>query len=87
MQVLIPGRATTLSVKWHDNKTINILNIYAPNNPNEHRTFWEKVKTEWSRLNDRTLDFMMGDFNITEDPIDRAPARLDNEAAIDAPTR
>jgi exonuclease III len=84
MQVLIPGRATTLSVKWHDNKTINILNIYAPNNPNEHRTFWEKVKTEWSRLNDGTPDFMMGDFNITEDPIDRAPARLDNEAAIDA---
>jgi hypothetical protein len=27
---------------------------------------------------------MLRDFNLTEDPIDRAPARLDHEAAIDA---
>ncbi|KAG1808547.1 Endonuclease/exonuclease/phosphatase, partial [Suillus variegatus] len=84
MQVLIPGRATSLSIKWHESKIINILNIYAPNNQNEHKNFWEKISAEWSRRNLGTLDFMMGDFNLTEDPIDRAPARPDNEAAIDA---
>jgi hypothetical protein len=31
-----------------------------------------------------SIDFMMGDFNLTEDPIDHAPMRLDNENAIDA---
>ncbi|KAG1847241.1 Endonuclease/exonuclease/phosphatase, partial [Suillus tomentosus] len=84
LHVLIPGRAAILNINWHDNNTIRILNIYAPNNPHDHKSFWEKIKTEWLRLNIGTLDFMMGDFNLTEDPIDRAPARLDNEATIDA---
>ncbi|KAG1840413.1 Endonuclease/exonuclease/phosphatase [Suillus tomentosus] len=75
MREVIPGRAAILSIKWHNNKTINILNIYAPNNLNEHKTFWEKIRDKWPRLNLSTLDFMMGDFNLTEDPIDRAPAR------------
>ena len=29
-------------------------------------------------------DFTMGDFNVTEDAIDRMPPRLDDEAAITA---
>ncbi|KAG2752631.1 DNase I-like protein, partial [Suillus brevipes Sb2] len=84
IKVLVPGRAAVLSVKWHNNKTITILNIYAPNNANEHKTFWESIKENWANTNINTLDFMMGDFNLTEDPIDRAPARRDNEDAIEA---
>lgn len=84
VQVLIPGRVIALSVKWHDNKLINILNIYAPNNPSEHKSFWKKVESKWSRLNTRTPDFIIGDFNLTEDLIDCAPARLDNDTAVDA---
>jgi hypothetical protein len=30
------------------------------------------------------LDFMMGNFNFTKDPIDKAPTKIDNEQAIDA---
>lgn len=46
MEVLIPGRAAILSINWHNNETIKILNVYTPNNANEHHTFWEKIKTE-----------------------------------------
>ncbi|KAG1798856.1 uncharacterized protein HD556DRAFT_1430732 [Suillus plorans] len=62
----------------------NILNVYAPNNANEQNTFWKKIKTEWERIQAGPLDFMLGEFNLTENPIDCAPARLDNEAAVDA---
>ncbi|KAG1829529.1 Endonuclease/exonuclease/phosphatase [Suillus subalutaceus] len=84
IKILIPGRAAVLSTKWHNNETINILNIYAPNNANEHHDFWKKIETEWLGANLGPLDFMMGDFNLTENPIDRAPAQLDNENAISA---
>ncbi|KAG1837268.1 Endonuclease/exonuclease/phosphatase [Suillus subalutaceus] len=84
MEILIPGRAAIMSLNWHNNKTIKILNIYAPNNANEHPNFWNKVKTEWLKSNVSDIDFMLGDFNLTENPIDRAPARLDNEPAINA---
>ncbi|KAG1797202.1 Endonuclease/exonuclease/phosphatase [Suillus variegatus] len=84
MKVLIPGRAAVLSLKWHNNETINIMNIYAPNNANEHRNFWEKINSEWSRTHTGNIDFMVGDFNITEEPIDRAPARYDQESATEA---
>ncbi|KAG1813449.1 hypothetical protein EV424DRAFT_1473460 [Suillus variegatus] len=62
MEVLIPGRAAILSINWHNNETIKILNV----------------------THTGPLDFMLGDFNLTENPIDWAPARLDNEAAVDA---
>ncbi|KAG1732241.1 Endonuclease/exonuclease/phosphatase [Suillus paluster] len=84
MEILIPGRAAILSLNWHNNETIRILNVYTPNNANEHHDFWNKIKTEWSRLNISAIDFMLGDFNLTENPIDRAPTRLDNKPAINA---
>ncbi|KAG2148795.1 Endonuclease/exonuclease/phosphatase [Suillus clintonianus] len=84
LTVLIPGRAIALSIKWHNEKIIKILNIYAPNNHSEHPTFWNNVKTKWSQNNLGPIDFMMGDFNVTEDPLDRAPSRFDNEQAVEA---
>ncbi|KAG1734855.1 Endonuclease/exonuclease/phosphatase [Suillus occidentalis] len=84
MVVLIPGRAAALSLKWHNEKTITILNIYAPNNHNSHTMFWDTIRQQWTNNNLGELDFMLGDFNITEDPLDRAPARFDNEQAVSA---
>ncbi|KAG2749054.1 DNase I-like protein [Suillus brevipes Sb2] len=84
MHVLIPGRAAILSIKWHNDKTVNILNVYAPNNISEHKNFWNKIRNDWTNINVSTIDFMMGDFNLTEDPIDRAPAKRDNDDAIEA---
>jgi hypothetical protein len=82
LPVIIPGQAAILSINWHNNKKLKILNIYAPNNLSKHKTFWDKIRTEWQRLNLEIPDLMLGDFNLTEDPIDHAPEILDHEAAI-----
>ncbi|KAG1737878.1 uncharacterized protein EDB91DRAFT_1054830, partial [Suillus paluster] len=84
MTPLIPGHTAALSLKWYNNETIKILNIYAPNNTNKHPAFWEKIKAECQKHNLGCLDFMLSDFNLTENPIDHVPARLDNKQAIEA---
>lgn len=84
MNVLIPGRAISQSLNWHLNKNIRIANIYAPNNMTEHPPFWENVQHKWTSQHRLLPDLMMGDFNLTEDPIDRAPMRNDNENATQA---
>ncbi|KAG2738107.1 DNase I-like protein [Suillus brevipes Sb2] len=84
MLELVPGRAIALTIQWHNDETITIINIYAPNAANEHPLFWEKIQKKWEEYEMNDPDFMMGDFNITEDPIDRAPARPDNENATNA---
>ncbi|KAG2336054.1 hypothetical protein BDR05DRAFT_831549, partial [Suillus weaverae] len=63
MEVLIPGQAAILSINWHNNKTIRILNVYAPINANEHHKFWNKIKAECLKLNIGAIDFMLGNFN------------------------
>ncbi|KAG1726452.1 Endonuclease/exonuclease/phosphatase [Suillus occidentalis] len=84
MLELIPGRAIVLTIHWHQNQPITILNIYAPNAANEHPLFWETIQKKWEENELDEPDFMVGDFNLTEDPIDRAPARPDNENATNA---
>ena len=72
LHILILGRAITLTTKWHQNKTITLTNIYIPNNHMEHSSFWEKIQTKLDHAN-LQLDILMGDFNIVNNPIDRAP--------------
>ncbi|KAG2037248.1 hypothetical protein BDR03DRAFT_934118 [Suillus americanus] len=72
MSVLIPGRAIALTIKWHEEKKIRILNIYTPNNHSEHQRFWNTVRSQWLLNGLGTLDFMM------------APSRPDNENAREA---
>jgi endonuclease/exonuclease/phosphatase family metal-dependent hydrolase len=53
----------------------------------QHNTtpgFLGKIDEKWQENNLPHPDFMLGDFNLTEDPLDRAPAKLDNENAISA---
>ena len=57
-----------------------LLNIYAPNNKSEHKQFWLETKQHLYRL--RHPNFMLGDFNVTEENIDRAPAHPDDLNAI-----
>ncbi|KAG2743960.1 DNase I-like protein, partial [Suillus brevipes Sb2] len=81
---IIPGRASVLRLKWHNEAYLTIANIYAPNNHAQHPEFWNTIVRLWRERNIPNPDFLMGDFNITEDALDRAPARLDNEQAIEA---
>lgn len=82
MTVIIPGCATVLTISWHNEKKITILNTYVPNSPSEYPTFWEKITIKWAELQLSKPDIMLGDFNLMEDPIDHAPAYPNNEPAI-----
>ena len=84
MHKLIPGRAAYLKVKWLKTCNTTILNVYAPNDRSEHANFWVKVITERRVKHLPKPDFMLGDFNVMEDPMDRMPPKLDDESAIAA---
>ena len=72
---IIPGRALYIELRWHAGKMIRILNVYAPNAAGENTQFWTDVKGAITRAHLTKPDVMLGDFNITEEPIDRLPAR------------
>ena len=81
---LIKGRALALKMKWHESEEILIFNIYAPNDKSENKAFWEEVDEKRRAKNLKRPDFMLGDFNLTEEEIDRSPPHLDDTRAIDA---
>jgi exonuclease III len=83
-RTLIPGCALSLKIKWHENEETKLINVYAPNNRTEHRPFWQKLEAQRTRHNIPRPDFLLGDFNLTEDAIDRAPPKLDNSNATEA---
>ena len=78
------GRALALKIEWLESETTTLLNIYAPNNKTDHPNFWEGIEAERRTHRVPRPDFMLGDLNITEDPIDRTPPRLDDHTAIEA---
>ena len=84
LHVLIPGRAIQISFKWHNNSTINAMNVYAPNDMNKHQQFWTELRENWANLRLPHPDLLLGDFNLTEDMIDRSPARYDNDGETSA---
>jgi ribonuclease HI/exonuclease III len=78
---LIPGRALWIDVKWLESCSTSILNIYAPNERKAHPDFWAQALTERRARHLPKPDFTLGDFNITEDALDRNPPKLDDETA------
>ena len=81
---LYEGRALALKIKWHDTEDTAILNIYAPNSRAAQPEFWRKIKARKQLCRLRNPDFMVGDFNVTEDTIDRSPPHPDEQNAITA---
>ncbi|KAI0282258.1 Endonuclease/exonuclease/phosphatase [Russula aff. rugulosa BPL654] len=81
--VLKQGQAIMMRIKWSETEII-ILNIYAPNNVREQPAFWAELDLERRAKRLPKPDFLLGDFNITEDPIDRSPPKMNNQAAIEA---
>ncbi|KAI0067539.1 hypothetical protein BV25DRAFT_1766587, partial [Artomyces pyxidatus] len=82
--VIIPGRAIALTTKWHNDEQLTMLNVYAPNHPNEHQEFWSTIRREWRTLHMPRLDFMLSDFNLVEDALDHAPVRDNDKDAVSA---
>ena len=81
---IIPGRALLLTIKWNGDNTLTILNVYAPNSPQNHPAFWATIQQKLTDTNSPHIDLLIGDFNITEDLLDRAPTHPDNYAAREA---
>ena len=81
---LIEGRALAIKFKWHNDDDILLINIYVPNNRGDHPIFWETIDSKCRSKGLRRPDLMLGDFNLTEDKIDRTPAHLDDTTAIAA---
>ena len=78
------GRALSLQVEWLDTEVTTILNIYAPNERAAQPDFWAGIDRERREQNIPVPNFTLGDFNVTEEAIDRLPPRLDDVNAIEA---
>ena len=78
---LLPGRALLVSIPWNSQNRINVLNIYAPNDPTRNATLWETIHD--GIINLPQPDIILGDFNFVEDPLDRLPAHFDNPTTVD----
>ena len=82
--ILVPGRAMITSVPWHDDQTISVLTIYAPNAPGEMLEFWEAVDSGVNASQTLSPDVMIGDFNVVEDALDRLPSKQDDARTTEA---
>ena len=82
--VLVPGRAIMIQLKWPDDNPLSILNIYAPVKRHEQPNFWTTIETMRREKHLPRPDFLLGDFNLTEDALDRAPPKHDNRQAADS---
>jgi exonuclease III len=78
------GRALLLKIKWLESCEASLLNVYVPTNRAMQKPFWENIETVRTERRLARPEFVLGDFNVTEDKIDRAPAHLDNKAATEA---
>ncbi|KIK67641.1 hypothetical protein GYMLUDRAFT_155051, partial [Collybiopsis luxurians FD-317 M1] len=83
---VVPGHALLLESDWHNNESISILGVYAPNiSMQANAAFWTRVKTFFERNpRIRKPDIMIGDCNVVEEPMDRLPMRSDSLAAVDS---
>ncbi|EPS92773.1 hypothetical protein FOMPIDRAFT_1033892 [Fomitopsis schrenkii] len=81
---IIPGRALYIKMKWHGDKALTLLNVYAPNRSTENARFWESIQEELRARRLARPDVMMGDFNVVEEPGDRLPMREDANTPVQA---
>ena len=81
--IYFPHLIVSLSTRIAAGQRI-IVNIYAPNDRAAHLPFWNRVDEVRQNKGIPKPDFVLGDFNVTEEQIDRFPARLDDQNAIEA---
>jgi hypothetical protein len=78
------GRALALNINWLEMENTTLLNVYAPNDRADHPAFWMNLETGRRTKGIARPNFLLGDFNLTEEAIDRMPAHLDDPRAIEA---
>ena len=72
---ILPGRAAYITMHWHQEKTLTILNIYAPNSTGENQTFWNHLLNAYATGAHKKPDVILGDFNLVEEAVDRLPTK------------
>ena len=80
----IQGQVIVIKYNWHENEELLLINAYAPNGKQEQLKFWEDLDISRRAKGLRCSDFLLCDFNITEDAINRAPAHLEDVNTIEA---
>ncbi|KAK0468720.1 Endonuclease/exonuclease/phosphatase [Armillaria novae-zelandiae] len=82
-KTIVPGRALLIKTRWHGDKDIIILGVYAPNvsssDSRESAEFFTTLHDFFVEHPEWRPDYMGGDMNFIEDPIDRLPVCADNE--------
>jgi len=81
-KILIKNRMSRLTVKWNEEITIDVVNIYAPNNEKEKIIFFKKANHIIKKLKNKENMIIMGDFNSVEDKLDRLPMTKDDNKVI-----
>jgi endonuclease/exonuclease/phosphatase family metal-dependent hydrolase len=76
---LIEGRASRLKIKVEEERGLDVIVIYAPNNDNEKANFFETLKEKLEQEKELENVIIMGDFNCVEQELDRFPHRKDDE--------
>ncbi len=82
---LIKGRALAIKTTWNNQEESVLINIYAPNQKPEHQQFWETIDTRRQVFGLRKPDFVLGDFNATEEAMDRPPPRKESQKPLPMP--
>jgi len=83
-QELIKGRALAIKTTWNNQEESVLINIYTPNQKPEHQQFWETIDTRRQEFSLQKPDFVLGDFNVTEEAMDRAPPKREQETIANA---
>ncbi|KAJ3766252.1 hypothetical protein FB446DRAFT_654078, partial [Lentinula raphanica] len=83
---IVAGHALLMEIHWHNDETLSLLGIYAPNASMQvNATFWEQIENFFERNpRIRKPDLMMGDCNVVEEMMDRLPMRIDAACAVNA---
>jgi hypothetical protein len=81
---LITGRASRLTIKVEEERGLDIVLVYAPNNDNEKVNFFTELKGKIGREKELNNTIIMGDFNSVENELDRLPHHKDEEKVIES---
>ena len=73
-----------IRIKWRENEETVLINVYTLNDRSEHKDLWTQVESKRRAKNIWHPDFLLGDFNVMEDPLNRASICPDNPNAIEA---
>ena len=83
-ETIVPGRAILASIPRPSGTTLNVLNVYAPNEARRNEEFWTELDGSLENPPQRRPNIMLGDFNLVEDGLDRLPYHLDDPNAVAA---